>query len=64
MARILTKIELLAFDKRVDEITFIAELCHPSFDADVLDALDAELNDISNILETSLEEAELYECQS
>jgi prefoldin subunit 5 len=49
----LTKGELQRLNERIDEIEQLAELCHPDRDADILETLYAELDQMIKTLEAS-----------
>lgn len=54
----LTKGELYKIEKRVDEIESTLEICHEVHDADVIENLLFELDEIVLIVENSLKEIE------
>lgn len=53
----MTKGELHRLERRVEELSEAIELCHPSLDADILENIHAELDQITDALETTFDTA-------
>jgi hypothetical protein len=59
--KVLTNGELWAFERRIDEIDRLCDECDADRDADVLDALGAELDAIVETIELSYKAARIGE---